>query len=358
MTRLKNAAARFVKYRYAVIAASLAVMTLFIVLSANNKESIAMVAKTPSFPDTSEYMKEPDAAAANGIVPLEYFQFTNTRYIKVTPGGTYKIEIDRDPKNSNESLIWTSSDPKVAEIAQDGTVTAHTTGESMITVCDFSGRLRRRALVEVMENPAAIIDAPYISQLAGYPNGCESVSAVMALNYAGIDITVDDFIEKYLDMKPVPMTDADGELWGYSPWYYFLGDPRDDTGLCCYAPAIKNAMEKIVDEDSYEVLEMYGVPLESLSEEYLNEYIPVIIWGTMYMNEPTKIDWEWNVIDGDEGETFEWIAPIHCLLLIGFDDENYYFNDPIAGKSVAYSKSDVEEAYSGLYSQAIVIRRK
>ena len=28
-----------------------------------------------------------------------------------------------------------------------------------------------------------------------YPTGCESVSAVMALQYAGVDITVDTFID-------------------------------------------------------------------------------------------------------------------------------------------------------------------
>ena len=44
-----------------------------------------------------------------------------------------------------------------------------------------------------------IIQAPYIDQSVRYPTGCESVSAVMLLQYLGIDITVDGFIETYLE---------------------------------------------------------------------------------------------------------------------------------------------------------------
>ena len=44
-----------------------------------------------------------------------------------------------------------------------------------------------------------ILNVPYIDQSIHYPTGCESVSSVMLLQYLGIDITVDEFIEKYLE---------------------------------------------------------------------------------------------------------------------------------------------------------------
>ena len=40
-----------------------------------------------------------------------------------------------------------------------------------------------------------VLDAPFIDQREKYPTGCESVSAVMALQYAGVDITVEEFID-------------------------------------------------------------------------------------------------------------------------------------------------------------------
>ena len=294
---------------------------------------------------------------ATGAVDLEDFVFANERYIKIVSGGNYKIELLLTPENANEKLYWSVDDPAVASVSEDGVVSALATGETLVRISDYKGHLQRRAKVEVVEVPATILDVPYITQVYDYPNGCESVSTVMDLNYVGIDVTVDEFIEEYLDMSPLPEV-RDGELWGYSPWDYFVGDPRDYSGLCCYAPVIAHALEKFVDTDKYEVLELYGVPLEELCREYLFSGTPVILWGTMYMNYPYESGWEWNVIDGDEGEVFRWVSPMHCVLMVGFDDEYYYFNDPVAGYQVAYYKWDVEEAYEGLFEQALVVRRK
>ena len=46
------------------------------------------------------------------------------------------------------------------------------------------------------EQKKVCIDVPYIDQSKLYPTGCESVSTVMLLRFLGIDITVDEFIEK------------------------------------------------------------------------------------------------------------------------------------------------------------------
>ena len=51
------------------------------------------------------------------------------------------------------------------------------------------------------EQKKVCIDVPYIDQSKLYPTGCESVSTVMLLRFLGIDITVDEFIEKYLEKK-------------------------------------------------------------------------------------------------------------------------------------------------------------
>ena len=47
------------------------------------------------------------------------------------------------------------------------------------------------------------LSVPYISQEGSFPNGCESVSAVMLLRYYGFDITPDEFIDSYLPCEPV-----------------------------------------------------------------------------------------------------------------------------------------------------------
>lgn len=59
------------------------------------------------------------------------------------------------------------------------------------------------------------------------------------------------------------------------------------------------------------------------------------------------------------GKTINWIAPEHCLLLVGYDSSHYIFNDPLTYQpQTYYSKSSVEVAYKGLNYQAIVLEKK
>ena len=337
----------------AALSVVLAVLILFSFSAGEKDLSVTLVRHSAAVPETEN---AGDASAEpGGAVPLESFVAHTPPYIKMVPGGTFNVSVERVPENSNEKLTWKSSAPYIADVSQSGVITAISRGVAAITVEGYNGAGLSRVIIDVVRAPDELLDVPYITQIYDYPNGCESVSTVMALNYEGIDISVDDFIEKYLDMAPLPEY-VDGELWGYSPWFYFLGDPRDMSGLCCYAPCIVNALNKFVDTEKYEILELYGESIEDLCANYVKQGDPVIFWGTMYMNAPSVPGWNWNVYGADD--TYYWVDPMHCLLLVGYDKDNYYFNDPTAGKSVAYSKSDVEAAYDGLYQQAVVVRHK
>lgn len=186
-----------------------------------------------------------------------------------------------------------------------------------------------------------IIQAPFISQLGKYPTGCESVTAVMALNYAGIDISVDKFIDTYLDMSGTP----------FDPNLTFGGNPRSVYSYGCYAPVIKKALDRALSGKNYVVNVLNNVSLETLCSQYIDKDIPVIMWATMYMKPPyIGSTWKFN------NKTIQWVAPEHCLLLVGYDENNYIFNDPLQTQALKYySKSSVEAAYKGLFSQAIVI---
>ncbi len=200
-----------------------------------------------------------------------------------------------------------------------------------------------------------LLDVPYINQTKDYINACESISTVMALQYLGIDITVDDFINKYLDKGEIPYHDKDGGYWGSNPWQVFPGNPTDETGWGCYAPVIVNAINKFLDKDRFDVLELYNERITTLCSDYIDKGIPVIFWATIGMQAPYKGS-SWKFIDSKE--TFTWIRPMHCVLLVGYDDEYYYFNDPWEKKACKYKKAEVERAYRGMYQQAVVVTRK
>ncbi len=320
------------------------------------KGTLSVITASSSLPfSVEEAVSDSGTSMENCFIPAESISLENTKYIRVIPGGTFNVQIKANPENCNEKIRWHSTNPNVAIISDSGVITGVSKGDAFIIAESSDGKIQRRALVMVSKMPSKILDVPYINQLKDYPNGCESCSTVMALQHVGIDIDTETFIENYLDMSPLPHVNEDGVYVGASPWEYFLGDPRLSTGLCCYAPAIINALEKFVDPDEYTVTLHNGVPLDELCRDYIAKGIPIIFWGTMYMKEPYLMDWTWTVDGSETGETFTWVAPMHCLLLVGYDEAFYYFNDPVAGKGVAYKKAACEAAYKGLYEQAVTV---
>lgn len=213
----------------------------------------------------------------------------------------------------------------------------------------------------VEEEDRAPVEAPCLSQLGEFPTGCESVTAVMALRCAGVDITAETFVDSYLPKGNAPYPgeedggiNVEAELFCGDPNLCFLGDPRSEDGWGCYAPAIESALWEVLREydSQLEVVNLCGHSLEELEEEYIAKGTPVIVWATQGMEEPVRGE---TLTVEDSGRQFDWIRPEHCLLLVGEREEEYLFNDPLEGETVAYDKKAAERAYEALGSQALAI---
>ena len=192
-----------------------------------------------------------------------------------------------------------------------------------------------------------VLEVPALSQ-TDWPTGCESVSAVMALNWAGADLTVEDFVYGFLPMDERWM-DAAGQLCGPSPADTFIGDPAG-RGYGCFAPVLARAMSRAAPA-GYRALDLTGSPLSELACAYLRHNIPVVIWATMEMR-PVEAGTQW-MLPG--GEIFTWPSGEHCLLLVGETAEGYLLNDPRAGETVCYDKELVRRRYESLGSQAVAL---
>lgn len=198
------------------------------------------------------------------------------------------------------------------------------------------------------------IDVPYIDQTGGGAfTGCESVTAVMLLQYLGIDISIYDFIDNYLDKEPFET--RDGILYGPNPYEVFVGDPYDTEAMGCYAPVIKNSLERILG-DNYEVIDETGCDLPALVEKYIDSGMPLIVWATIDLKD-IIVGPVWRL--KDSGEEFTWLSNEHCMLLVGYDDEHYIFNDPWKNNGViAYDKKAVIDRYKKQHSQAVGVIKK
>ena len=192
-----------------------------------------------------------------------------------------------------------------------------------------------------------VLEVPALSQ-TDWPTGCESVSAVMALNWAGADLTVEDFVYGFLPMDELWM-DAAGQLCGPSPADTFIGDPAG-RGYGCFAPVLARAMSRAAPA-GYRALDLTGSPLSELACAYLRHNIPVVIWATMELR-PVEAGTQW-LLPG--GEIFTWPSGEHCLLLVGETAEGYLLNDPRAGETVCYDKELVRRRYESLGSQAVAL---
>ena len=207
-----------------------------------------------------------------------------------------------------------------------------------------------------LKEDATIIDVPYSSQ-DNYPVGCELVSSSMLLNYYNIDISVDDMIDnKYIELCKFTMTN-DGVLVGGNPNLVFVGDPRDAHSYGCFSGAIISMFNNISKMTDYNVnaVDIGGTSIEDICHKYIDENIPVLIWASINMEEIAR-DQSWIIYKEDgTSEMFTWTSGEHCLVLVGYDSDNYYFNDPLKGKAVGYSRDIVEMRYAELGFQSIMI---
>ena len=84
--------------------------------------------------------------------------------------------------------------------------------------------------------------------------------------------------------------------------------------------------------------------------------MPVIFWACINMREPI-VGPEWKLFDTEE--IFTWISNEHCMLLVGYDEKGYYFNDPHENRGlIHYDKELVEKRHKAQYSMAVGVKKK
>ncbi len=199
------------------------------------------------------------------------------------------------------------------------------------------------------ERPTVLIAAPALCQHPDFPTGCETVTAVMALQYAGESISPAAFIDNYL-------TCNDGFyrkglfLYGPDPYRVFVGNPRIKASYGCMAPVIEAALVRYF-QDEQRVTNTTGTDIPALCQRYIDRGVPVILWATGDMTS-VKTGGRWRL---EDGRLFTWPSGEHCLLLVGYNEDNYFFNDPKYGLTLPYPKGVTQQRYAEMGLQSLVI---
>lgn len=189
---------------------------------------------------------------------------------------------------------------------------------------------------------------------------CETYACTMLLQHLGFDIDEVEFVDNYLITKPV-YYGVDGTLYGPDMNSAYAGDIY--TGYGINAPGMAKCMNNYLKTTNSKLTAypLLNVSLDDLCEEYILNDVPVMVWATTYMDEPYVFaDWVVDYADEDStvkiGDVVSWQMHEHCMVLIGFDEENYYFCDSVSGKVSVYDKATSEERYSQIGMQAIVVK--
>ncbi len=211
--------------------------------------------------------------------------------------------------------------------------------------------------------PSKIINVPYINQNE-IVYGCEAVSATMLLQYYKYSISEKDFTDNYLIQKDW-YQDSDGKIYGPDPNAAYPGNPYiaggNNCGFGSYACSTAKSIDKILDFSKHKTKVTTGMSLDDLISNYIDKDVPALIWATMDMKQSNSgFSWIVNYVDENSpykiGDVFTWIRGEHCLVLVGYDDDNYYFNDPYKNHGlVYYEKSLVNQRFLELGKQSVVI---
>lgn len=193
----------------------------------------------------------------------------------------------------------------------------------------------------------AMIDAPIVSQYPELRNGCEVVSLTMLLQFYGIE---KDKLALAQEMKKdtTPRKEVNGNTvyWG-NPNIGFVGDVTGKTmGYGIYNGPLLELLSKYIPNG----INLTGSSFDEI-ERSVSEGRPVVVWTTVSFTKPREDQWvTWQSPQGEVRATFQE----HAVLVVGYDEDHVYVNDPISGKKkLQLEKSSFLASWEALGKQAI-----
>lgn len=294
------------------------------------------------------------------VKPLATSLKLNASEIVLYIGQSFDINSSVPKGTAAYYRLYSSSNSKIAAVTRGGgVVKGVATGKATVT-CTLNNGKKAISNVYIMPQSKKISNVPLIGQ-SKLPTGCETCSATMLLKHYGYNISETTFADKYLVKKPFGY--SNGSYTGPDPNCAFVGTPYSSNSYGAYAPIMVKCMNKYLSDKSYKAVEISGKSLEYLSGKYVAQGQPIMIWATINMLPSFKTTtWRVNYTDENAkyklGSYYTWIAREHCLVMTGYDNYYYYFNDPWTNARTRYSKSLVNTRYNELGKQAVVMVKK
>jgi uncharacterized protein YvpB len=151
------------------------------------------------------------------------------------------------------------------------------------------------------------------------PNGCEAVSASVALNGMGVPITAESFASQYL-----PKT----AIGAASPEEAYQGDPFGNGYYCYPAPLVTGINNFLATQNTS--LEAKTHKLVSVSEIILRLHAdkPVIVWSTVDDHLAKR---ERTIVWQNDGDEYHPYTNLHVMVIDGIKGGKVHLVDSVNG---------------------------
>lgn len=247
-----------------------------------------------------------------------------------------------------------SSDPTNLSSIETITTTTTSTTETVTTT---NQQTTSTSIISEETSPPKEVgirwNVPFINQNPELPTGCEITSITMLMNFYGYDYSKEEMNQKFLD-KSDNFFWKNGQLYGPNPQKFFLGNPAFSSGyygLQCFSGVWVDTLNKAFKENKSQryAYSLNGLTLSEL-EKFLSEG-PILISASIDMNPACS-----QVLfkDFETGAAVTTYRNFHCVVLVGYDEESYYINDPL-GNFEKIEKSKLQKAYESTGSQNTII---
>ena len=197
-----------------------------------------------------------------------------------------------------------------------------------------------------------LIDAPHIQQMPELPRGCEVTTLAMLLNYH--DVNADKMtLAEEVKKDNTPYEIKDGEIHFGNPYDGFVGDMYSfsNPGLGVYHGPIAELAKNYVGD---RVVDLTGHSFETVLA-FLNREEPVfVIINAAYQPLPESSFETWLTPSGEIDITYRQ----HAALVVGYDDEYIYYNDPLQYELKKAPKDEFIGAWEQMGKQAVTILKE
>jgi uncharacterized protein YvpB len=246
-----------------------------------------------------------------------------------------------------DSAPTTEISNEIEETDQVEKITTTSDSNSDVLSPDYTGLNTDQSQTVSQVQNGKIVDVPHIQQMPELPRGCEVTSLAMLLQYAGVSV---DKMTLANEITTIPFRDSNG-LRG-NPNVGFVGDiySFDNPGYGVYHAPIAALAETYLPG---RIIELTGGSIDSVYNMIDNGSPVWVITNSRFSQLPESEFTTWQTSSGEIQISYRE----HSVLVVGYDENNVYINDPLADQPyTAVSKDSFEDSWIQMGKQAISYR--